>query len=131
MKQMHRLLAMLLAPTLLFGPRTAAPVYSGPERMVTEIEITCSQGAPARRYFSDQESISMILQYLRSVEFVTEETEAAPAESCYTITLIHSTGRITVYQQLGNRCLSKNNLPYQNLDPEQGSRLSDIYYNII
>ena len=120
---MHTILSALLAITLLFGTQTEAPVFAAPEYLITEIEISCSSGIPARQHLTDQQQITRILLYLQSVEIVTEEAAPSPPEPCYLLTLTHSTGRITVYQQQGDRLLSKNGGPWQNLDPEQGKQL--------
>jgi hypothetical protein len=124
---MERLMALLLAAGMLFTSRTEVPAFPGPERMITEIRISCSSDSSALQVFSDQESMIRILEYLRHAEFTDEEVDLSHPESTYTITLIHSTGRITVYHQLDNRCLSKNNLPYRALNPEQAQQLSVIY----
>ena len=125
---MKNFILILFLSTFLLGGRTDVPDFPAPERLVTEIEITCSEGTPARQHFSDQDSMAPILQYLRSVAFVPEEAgEESWTEPCYTITLTHSTGRVTVYRQIGSRYLSKNGGRWHTLDPAQGQMLFDLY----
>lgn len=128
---MKSIIAMLILSTFLLGGSTSEPIFSAPEYLVTEIEITCSHGFPAHRHYTDQESMNRILSYLRGVELVDTEPVTPPQanESQYWITLTHSTGRVTVYRQIADRGLCKNNSRWHGLDPEQGKLLSSIYRN--
>lgn len=125
-------LLILLISSLCSGCAAAKPRFPGPKHLVAEITITCSNSSFQQRHYTDQQSMGKILQYLRNVEFSSDEIhQLAPGMgSEYCIILTHSTGQVTVYRQIANSYLSKGSSPWHQLDPEQGKQLETLFRNL-
>ena len=129
--RMKQLLSFLLIPVLIFSA-SAQPEVIPPDYLITEITISCDQDSPARRQFTDQESMGIILQYLRGASLYGEADSNSVDKNAplYTIALTHSTGRVTVYRQIAVDYLAKDSSPWYQIDPEQGGLLQSLYHDL-
>ena len=128
--RLKSILTMLLIPFFLLNA-SAPPQVVPPDYLITEITITCPGEVPSKRRFTDQQSIRNILQFLRDTDLYSKADTASMEENAplYTVTLIHVTGRQTVYRQMGTEYLSKGGSPWYHIDPERGKLLRSLYHN--
>ena len=127
---MHRLLSLILAPFILLC--TAMPPESiPPDYLITEITVTDPDHPNAFLQFSDQATMGQLLTYLRTVSLKgkADKDSMDLALPIYTIRLVHATGRITQYRQLGTEYLSKNDSPWYQIDPTEGRFLIAFFPN--
>lgn len=122
---------VLLACFFFWGGCSDAVSPTAPG-LVQEIEITCPQESVVSRRFADQDNMRAILNYLRCTQFHDrQQPDEAPAgQRRYTITLYHSDGRVTVYDQLDDLWLCRRGGRWHQLDPIQGQKLPRLYQSL-
>lgn len=119
---MRQFFAFLLAPFTFLFCIAAQPDSIPPDYLITEIRVTCPELSPSPLIFTDQQTMGDILQYLRTVPLQGQaDTDSMSASRpLYTVRLIHATGRVTEYRQLGAEYLCKNDSPWYAIPPEDG-----------
>ena len=128
---MRQLLAILLTPFFLFCKSVPLETVP-PDYLVTEITVTCPDLSPSPLVITDQQTMGEILRYLRTVPLLGKADKDSMTGSLplYTISLTHATGRITEYRQLGAEYLSKNDSPWYEIPPEEGSIPEDLFLQV-
>lgn len=129
---MKKMIALLMLSAVLLSGSANEPDFPGPDYLITKVEITCDGDFPRQRVFEDPESMDAILIYLRNVPILPAEHLPAVENGTpvYHIRLTHSTGRVTLYHQIGDCYLSKNGSSWHPLDPEQGGELIRLYHHL-
>lgn len=122
---------LCILPAFFFHTSAQSEIVQ-PDYLITKITISCEQDFPTQRQFTDQESMRKILQYLRGTALYGEADGDSMSKNAplYTISLSHSTGRVTMYRQIAGDYLAKDSSPWYQLDPEEGQLLYALYHNL-
>lgn len=114
----------------LFIPGSMRRITTTPvPRLVMQIDVTCTrQEQTLQRYYTDQEKMSAILNYLRLAK------DQGPAETdperilgdAFKIVLHYSDGSRKVYYQRADRYLSREQQRWGKIDPEFGMLLYPV-----
>lgn len=118
----RRILWLLLPVLLLAGCQKKT---SADYRVVTRVQVFCHNGGDAiYRQYTDQRDMQAVLNYLRLLDAAAPpEQLPEDAQLSYKIVLKDNLGGQRVYRQLGSRCLSRDNGPWQSIDGSKGSLL--------
>ena len=113
---------------LLCGCGKAEPQ---PPAVVTRVEIDCTHaGIRILRSYTETEQIEAILNYLRlqrTLGRAKTDPERIRGDS-YVIEIQNSSGQKHIYRLRADRYLSKDNHPWQRLDPEYSDGLSALLW---
>lgn len=96
------------------------------DRVVTQVTITATQGGKSLVYqYTDPDKMGAVLTYLRTLDAtrsapIAPETFRTPS---YQIQLTLSDGSQTIYRQLHDSYLQKNDGPWHMIDPPKGATL--------
>ena len=127
---MKKITVLFLLAALLCCGCSPSRVDTPQCRIVTQIHITREQGEDTvSRCYTDPESMSAILSYLRRLKPYTLPSQAQPeaGENCYRITLDYSDGTQHNYQQQGNRLFRDSSGKWKQIDEELGKSLTLLF----
>lgn len=127
---MRRYCLLLIAILFLSGCTHYAPPYENhPVRVVTAIDVTTTQQGEIYRFrYSSNEKMEAILKYLRSLEpdqFTPIEPDSFRTDA-YEIILTLSDGSKTVYHQIYDEYLKKDNGRWQAINRAKGASLPQL-----
>lgn len=127
---MRRFILLLLLMYLLSGcTYYAPPGQSHSSRVVTSIDVTASENGQLLHYrYTEQQKMGAILNYLRQLDPdvlkpITPDTFRTDA---YEIRIQFSDGSQTVYHQIYDQYLKKDNGQWHRIDRIQGSMLQPL-----
>lgn len=127
---MRRFLIILVVFMLFTGCTHYAPSGENhPVRVVTSIDVSTTENGEILRYhYTATEKMETILKYLRKLnpDQFTPITPDTFRTDAYEIILNLSDGSQTVYHQIYDEYLKKNNGPWQRIDRGQGSALPQL-----
>lgn len=129
MNKRGKLFPLLILVLFIFSgcSRIHTPDETSPDlRMVTRVDVACTRdGETIRRSYTAPEKLEAMLLYLRLLD-PQGRADTNPEELVGTaseITLHFSNGQNRVYRQRGDRFLSKDAEPWQNIDREHAEKL--------
>lgn len=99
------------------------------ERIVTRVDVLCRQDkGRITRHYTDNKKMEAILLYLRLLHPKSPPTTLPELseQDIYEITVHLSGGKKRVYRQTGHRYFSKDNRPWQMIDPQDAYRLYSL-----
>lgn len=124
------MIIFILLGLLCAGCGYHAPIATMPtHKVVTGIDITFQNGPLyARRIYSDNEKMSAILHYLRSIDpyGTPQEVPEQVAGSDFYIVLNYSDGSQKLYRQHADRYLQEGSGSWKCIDPKKAMELSRI-----
>lgn len=126
---MRRLAVIFISLFLCGCTHYAPPGENHPVRVVTRIDVTGTQEGILRRYsYSTPDKMRAILSYIRSLEpdRFTPITPDTFRSDAYEIVLIQSDGSKTIYHQIYDEYLQKNDGPWQAIDKARGGSLPQL-----
>lgn len=121
---------MLLFCFVLSGCQASAPQTP---RLVTRIHISgVHQDAPVEVNYTQPQKMETVLYYLRSLEDLGK-ADTDPERIIgdrFKITVFYSDGSCQIYRQQADRFLSRNDRPWQLVDPRKAALLYPLLTSI-
>lgn len=125
MKRYFKFLILLCFSTVLSGCVAEKAPTQPLCKVVTQVDITCQQqDVLIRRRYTDSDKMQFVLVYLRLLKTrQMAQPEPGQTEDLYEIRIHFSDGGQRLYRQKAHRFLSRDDHPWQAIDPEQAAGL--------
>lgn len=121
-------ISVILSLVFLLGCTGADSMPSKPS-VVTGVTVTYENGGvTAQRYYTSDDKIRSVLNYLRWIDpyGVPEENPELSSGSSFSIVLSYSDGREKLYRQKSDRFFLEEGKPWRNIDPNKAVSLSQM-----